>query len=467
MNSKNHVAEASACYMNLDKSLEFQDQKNSDISTLPTGYKRTEVGVIPEDWELFQLAAITEPNRPISYGIVQTGPTINGGIPCLRVVDIVNGRINKNNLITTTVEISNTYRRTILKDGDLVIPLRGKVGEIGQVDIELVGSNLTRGVALIALKKGVQPTYVKQFLSSTRTAERLTSSMNGSALQEIPIATLRKFVIAVPLSDEQTAIANALSDVDALINSLEKLIAKKQAIKTATMQQLLTGKTRLPQFATHPDGTPKGYKLTELGEIPEDWLVQKICDFSVVSSGGTPNRENKAYWDGDVPWVTTSLINGGAIDRANEYITKLGLNCSSANWFEAGTLLMAMYGQGKTRGKVGILTIGASINQACAAIQVKRSVSEDFLLHFLNGQYEKIRELSNSGGQENLSGEIIKNILVPIPPSNEQTAIASILSDRDTEIQLLQQRLSKTRQIKQGMMQELLTGKTRFVKRGL
>jgi type I restriction enzyme S subunit len=118
------------------------------------GYKQTEIGMIPDDWNVAHLEGLTDPKRPISYGIVQTGPLIPNGVRCLRVIDIDDGRINKTDLITTSKNISNAYKRTILKSGDLVMPLRGKVGDVAIVDEELAGGNLTRGVALIAIRSG-------------------------------------------------------------------------------------------------------------------------------------------------------------------------------------------------------------------------------------------------------------------------------------------------------------------------
>ncbi|MBF4432218.1 restriction endonuclease subunit S, partial [Vibrio anguillarum] len=158
------------------------------------------------------LESITGDKRPISYGIVQTGPHVHDGIPCLRVLDIVKGSIKTDNLIRTTQKISNAYKRTQLKENDLVIPLRGKVGEVGIIGKELVKANLTRGIALIALEGEFAPQYIKQALCSESSQNRLISSMNGSALQEISIGTLRSFKISIPkCREEQTAIANALS----------------------------------------------------------------------------------------------------------------------------------------------------------------------------------------------------------------------------------------------------------------
>jgi predicted metal-dependent hydrolase len=175
-------------------------------------YKQTEVGVIPEDWETRSLRDSTEPQRPISYGIVQTGPHLSNGVACLRVVDINDGRINKSNLIRTSKQISDAYRRTILKSGDLVMPLRGKVGDVGIVDVELEGANLTRGVALLAILPNLNSEFCRHFISWSATRRRLEQSMNGSALQEIPIGALRSFQIAFPKSEpERRTIAGALA----------------------------------------------------------------------------------------------------------------------------------------------------------------------------------------------------------------------------------------------------------------
>lgn len=207
---------------------------------------------------------------------------------------------------------------------------------------------------------------------------------------------------------------------------------------------------------------PNGYMQTEVGVIPEDWNFLTIGEFCDVTSGGTPNRENKEYWDGDIPWITTALINGGEITHADQFITEKALVGSATKWIKKGALLIAMYGQGKTRGKISILGIDATINQACAAIAIKNSVSQKFLLHYLNSQYEEIRDLSNSGGQENLSGTIVKQIKIPVPKLQEQTAIANALSDVDALIAALEKLITKKTAIKTAAMQQLLTGKKRL-----
>ena len=205
-----------------------------------------------------------------------------------------------------------------------------------------------------------------------------------------------------------------------------------------------------------------GYKQTDVGIIPEDWEVKRLGKLASVTAGGTPSRVNANYWNGEIPWITTTEVNHHTIDHAQQSITREGLNNSAARLLPPGTLLMALYGQGKTRGRVSTLRIEAATNQACAAISLAGDISSNFVFHFLTAQYEAIRNLSNTGNQENLNGSLVRSIPVLLPPDAEQKAIADALSDADALIESLEQLVTKKRQIKKGAMQELLTGKKRL-----
>ncbi len=207
---------------------------------------------------------------------------------------------------------------------------------------------------------------------------------------------------------------------------------------------------------------PVGYKKTEVGVVPEDWEIRLIEDIALVFSGGTPNRDVPEYWGGDIPWITTALIGGREISTANEFITAKGFNYSATRWCKAGTILMAMYGQGKTRGKTAMLSIDATINQACAAIVLKDFCCGGYVLQTLQAMYDSIRELSNSGGQENLSSSIIKRIPVLLPPVSEQNIIGNALSDVDSLVVELEKLIAKKQAIKAATMEQLLTGRTRL-----
>lgn len=197
-------------------------------------------------------------------------------------------------------------------------------------------------------------------------------------------------------------------------------------------------------------------------EFDGAWSNSKIDDIAVVTSGGTPSRSNLTFWDGNIPWVTTSLVDFNIIQSAEEFITQKGLDNSSAKLFPKNTILMAMYGQGITRGKVAILGIDATTNQACAAIKLQSNYDTQFIFQNLMSRYEEIRDLSNDGGQKNLSAGIIKEIEVNYPEKREQIKIASFLSVVDEKISQLTQKLELLSQYKQGMMQKLFSQQIRF-----
>ena len=452
-----------------------EQQSGTAGKGVPAGFKLTEVGVIPEDWTIEALSAITEPSRPISYGIVQTGPAVINGIPCIRVVDISNGKIQTGNLITTSGKISESYRRTILQEGDIVIPLRGKVGEIAIVDRNIRGANLTRGVALIALKDEYYPQYVKQYLSSRESADRLLASMNGSALQEITIATLRRFPLAVPRSiKEQIAIACVLSDTDKLINTLEQFITKKQALKTATMQQLLTGKTRLPQFALREDGMVKGYKKSELGNIPEDWYTSTILDIVthiIDYRGRTPKKLGMDWGNGNIVALSAGNVKKGYIDFLSECY--FGSDELYNRWMTSGTPKRndIVFTMEAPLGNAALIPDDKKyiLSQRTILLQINEErFTPIFILQVLLSDFFQsyIYDCATGSTAQGIKRSIFEKLYIAAPKNREeQTAIASILSDMDKDIQTLQQRLDKTRQLKQGMMQELLTGKTRLIER--
>lgn len=206
---------------------------------------------------------------------------------------------------------------------------------------------------------------------------------------------------------------------------------------------------------------PQGYKKTKISIVPSEWKVKTINNIANISSGLTPSRDNKLYWNGSIPWITTTLINNKSINYANEYITHKALTETALKVIPQGTILMAMYGQGKTRGQVAILEFDATINQACAAIQIEKH-NVTFTFFYLKSQYEKIRNLSNVGNQENLNAEIIKSIKLPIPPLHEQQRIADILSTQDKVIELKEKLIAEKQKQKKYLMQTLLTGKKRL-----
>ncbi|WP_216597473.1 restriction endonuclease subunit S [Marinagarivorans algicola] len=251
--------------------------------------------------------------------------------------------------------------------------------------------------------------------------------------------------------------------VDALISELEKLIAKKQAIKTATMQQLLTGRTRLPAFALREDGSLKGTKPTELGEIPEDWEVVNVGDLGQVDPENLGSTTSPDY---EFNYVSLEQIEKGVLvgtartifrnapSRARRVLKKGDILVSTVR----PNLMSHYFVQHEVNDL--ICSTGFSVIRFFEEKLCPGYLYQHLFSSVINNQIEML--ISGSNYPAINSGDV-KQLKVQIGSVEEQTAIATILSDMDAEIQALEQHLGKTRQIKQGMMQELLTGKTRLV----
>ncbi|MTI17432.1 restriction endonuclease subunit S [Rhodobacteraceae bacterium RKSG542] len=196
--------------------------------------------------------------------------------------------------------------------------------------------------------------------------------------------------------------------------------------------------------------------------VPDGWELVKLGQVAKVSSGGTPSRAKPEYWGGTIPWVTTAEIDYKGITNTSEFITEAGLTNSSAKLFPTGTLLVAMYGQGKTRGKVGYLQIKATTNQACAAFLPSSGYSSHYLFHVLSSKYGELRNLSNDGSQKNLSASLLKAYEIALPPLAEQKKIAEILGTWDRAIEVAEKQLKNAQSQKRALMQQLLTGKRRL-----
>lgn len=257
-----------------------------------------------------------------------------------------------------------------------------------------------------------------------------------------------------PELSEQRKIAHVLSTVQKAIEQQDNLIRTTTELKKALMQKLFTEGTR---------GEPQ--KETEIGLVPESWEVKKVGEIADVFSGGTPGRTEKLYWEnGTIPWVKTGEIDYCLITDSEEKITEIGYENSSTKLCKNGTLLMAMYGQGITRGKVAILGLDATINQACAAIIPKNEnqIKTKFLYYFFEKNYESTRNLGHGANQKNISGTLIKSIDVAFSNSvQEQNLIVEALELFDRKKQILNSKKQTLNTLFKTLLHELMTGQRR------
>lgn len=212
----------------------------------------------------------------------------------------------------------------------------------------------------------------------------------------------------------------------------------------------------------------EGYKETELETIQKEWAIVKVDHFCDVKTGGTPSTKHKDYWDGDIPWMSSGEINKKFVYNTEKKITQKGLENSNARILPADSVMIALNGQGKTRGSVAVLKVPSTCNQSLACIVPDKKISHYlYLFYNLQSRYSEIRNYTGDTGREGLNLRIIKDIKVPLPPFPEQQKIASILSKVDEQIEQTEQIIEKTEILKKGLMQKLLTkgiGHTKFKK---
>jgi type I restriction enzyme S subunit len=276
--------------------------------------------------------------------------------------------------------------------------------------------------------------------------QQIRREAQGSKVYGISPRRLADVNVCFPAEEaEQRKIAASLTSLDELLAAEGRKLEALRAHKKGLMQQL---------FPREGESRPR-LRFPEFHDAGE-WETKKIGDVFATATGGTPERKVKAYWNGGIPWVTTSLVDFNVIRSTEETISAEGLENSAAKMFPKGTILMALYGQGKTRGKVAMLGIEAATNQACAAILPSDDVDQAFAFMNLAGRYDEIRAFSNAGGQENLSQGLIQELPFCYPEeSAEQQRIAACLSSLDRVIAAASRKLDGLRAHKKGLMQQL------------
>ena len=424
------------------------------------GYKQTEVGVIPQDWKISPLEEFTS---FISYGFTNPMPTVETGVYMITARDINHGRIQFDTARRTTEQAYETLltAKSRPKRGDLLLTKDGTLGRLALVDDRVACIN--QSVAILRPNAKVVPQFLKVLLEAPVYQSRMLVDAGGSTIRHIYITIVNRMPVAVPPTrEEQQAIAEALSDGDALIESLGQLLAKKRQLKQGAMQELLTGKKRLPGFEVKP-----GHKQTDGGLIPEDWEVRSLDSIAFVTSGKRlPLGRSLTDHETPHPYIRVSDMRPGSVSLADIQFVPVEVFPSIKRYrIFSDDIFISVAGTLGIVGRIPVQLDGANLTENADRI-TNISCSQDYLLHVLMSPLVQstIDSQRTVGAQPKLALTRIRKFSIPLPPTRaEQEAIAAILSGMDAEITALEDKLSKTRQLKQGMMQELLTGRIRLV----
>lgn len=399
---------------------------------LRPGYKMTEVGVIPEDWDAKPLGEGARfRTGPFGSALHQSDYT-EDGIPVINPMHIVDGGIEPTRTMTIGEKVAKQLSVFRLKPGEIVIGRRGDMGRCAVVQAHQEGWLCGTGSMIIRCGNDTDADFLQRVLSSPKTISAIEDASVGTTMINLNQSTLAGLRIQLPPIPEQCAIAQALSDVDSLLATLDQVIVKKCDLKQAAMQQLLTGQSRLPGFHSE-------WEVATVSELEKRNLVS-LSRGQVISKNDIENTQ------GDFPIYSSSIHNEGLFGRYGKFM------------FDEELITWSVDGGGnffhRPRHKF-------SVTNVCGFMRVDTSQID---YRFFAAELQFLHSRKKFDYQSKAHPSVVrKEYEVRLPPLGEQRSIAAVLTDMDMELSVLVDCRNKTRNIKQAMMQELLTGKTRLV----
>lgn len=432
---------------------------------LKPGYKQTEVGIIPQDWQTATLGSLTVLMTNGFVGTATTHYTANeNGVLYIQGYNVEENSFNFHGIKFVTEEFHRAHMKSCLRDGDLLTVQTGEVGLTTVVPDSLAGSNCHALIISRFHQKHVSPVFVSYYLNSKPGRSRLSLIETGTTMKHLNVGDMLHFSVPFPPTKaEQEAIAEVLHDTDSLIESMEQLIVKKRRLEQGAMQELLTGRRRLPGF-----GVRLGYKHTEVGAVPEDWDVKTLGDLFTFQNG--VNADKSAYGSGVAFINVLEIITYQTLTESRiPGKVQLSPQARSAFAVQFGDVLFNRTSETQEElALAAVYTGNSEVVFGGFVIRARpRTSSIDPILASYLLRSPCVRSQIVAWGQgairANIGQHDLARVQLPLPGKAEQKAIAAVLSEMDAEMTALDAKLAKARQLKQGLMQELLSGKTRLV----
>lgn len=423
--------------------------KKTRSTARPNSFKESEVGPIPDDWQVVPIGKLLK----FKNGLNKAKRFFGYGTPIINYMDVFSHPGLREIHIAGLVDVSNKEIENFsARKGDVFFTRTSEtLDEIGvaSVLLEDIPDAVFSGFVLRGrpVDDSLADDFKKYCFASIPVRRQIVSKGTYTTRALTNGRVLSSVLIPLPPTKvEQQAIADALSDTDALIRSLEKLIEKKRLIKQGAMQELLSGRRRLPGFN---------------GE----WTIKALEEISEIRSGGTPSTTNPDFWEGEILWCTptdiTALGYGKYISNTMKKISESGLLKSSAELIPESSIIMTSRA---TIGECAINKTPVATNQGFKNLVPRSGIDSEFLYYLMQTQKERLLALCGGSTFLEIGKRQLAKLTVKLPKATvEQRAIGQTLADMDAELELLEGRLEKAGQIKHGMMQELLTGRVRLV----
>jgi len=439
---------------------------------------------LPKGWLRTQIQDISETTSGGTPSRKNKG-FFSGDIPWLKSGELAdNLNVNSAEEAITPQALDNSSAK-IMPKGSLLVALYGAtVGKLGLLTIDAA---INQAICAIQPYQGVYPKYLFWYLSSYR--KNFLNARKGGAQPNISQEIVRTALVPLAPTAEQLRIIAKVEELfsflDTGVESLRKVKAQLKRYRQAVSKYAFEGKLTEEWRKTHKQQTEPAIKLlervrqerreklgtrykeplsidaSELPELPESWVWARLADVSKTTSGGTPSRKKKEYYCGKIPWLKSGELKDTIVDAPEESITDEGLANSSTRIIPKGTLLIALYGA--TVGKLGILGIDSAINQAICAIMLNGGVSRNFLFWYLRQHRDELLNIRKGGAQPNISQDVVRNIVLPLPPLLEQRKIEeevesgmSLIYEVET---VLKKSLKQAERLRQGILKQAFEGK--------
>ncbi|WP_293735286.1 restriction endonuclease subunit S [uncultured Acinetobacter sp.] len=356
----------------------------------------------------------------------------NGTIPWVKSGELKNRYITEVEEYITDLAVEKSSAKLVSK-GSLLIAMYGAtVGEVSQLTFD---ATTNQAICNIQPDENVcDVNYLYRFLESSK--PYLLNRRVGGGQPNISQGVIKDLEIPLPPLAEQRRIAAILDKADELRQKRQQAIEKLDQLLQATFIEMFGD----------PVSNPKGWVSSTLGEQCE------------VGTGSTPSRQNADYFEGNIPWVKSTEVDWGTITYTSETISEDGKNSARLKMYPKGSIILALYGQGITRGKSALLGIEATLNQACAALIAKKSISNYFIFSFLRFSYENLRNQARGGNQENLNLNIVKSFPIYLPPKELQEKWSKIALSIEDQKQKLYKQLDMQNQLFSSLQNQAFNG---------
>lgn len=419
------------------------------------------IGDIPKGWSVLRMKHYFYMKGRIGWQGLKADEFIEDGPYLVTGTDFVNGKVCWERCYHISEERFNEAPEIHVQQGDLLITKDGTVGKLALIEEKPEKVSLNSHLLILRPVKGeINNHFVYWALQSVIFKDYVGLASSGSTMASLSQEKIGEFPLILPTLSEQQIIVSYLDHkigkIDASVSAINSQIDDLKAYRQSIISETVTK-------GLNPDVKMKDSGVEWIGEIPEMWKCTKLgWLYPNMGSGTTPDTNNLNYYsEGGYNWLQTGDLNDGVITDTSKHITELAVNERGMRIYPSGSVVVAMYGA--TIGKVGLLSIDTTTNQACCVLPITENIYNRYTFYVMQSSKMSLISKSVGGGQPNISQTIIKEHKIPVPPLHEQQAIASYLDSKtskiDSVIKSLEVQLNDLNALKQSIISEAVTGK--------